>query len=39
MAALILEKKQGADPYAGALIALHPNREWSDIDLRHDEAQ
>ncbi len=39
MAALILKKKQGADPYAKALTALHPNREWTDIDLRHDEAQ
>ncbi|KAL0044959.1 hypothetical protein WJX82_003227 [Trebouxia sp. C0006] len=39
MRALILKKKQGADPYARALTALHPNTEWTDIDLRHAEAQ
>ncbi len=38
MAALILKKKQGADPYARALAALHPNREWTDLHFRHDEA-
>ncbi|KAL0045184.1 hypothetical protein WJX82_011522 [Trebouxia sp. C0006] len=36
--ALILKRKQGADPYARALAALHPNREWTDINLRHAEA-
>ncbi|KAL0022861.1 hypothetical protein WJX77_000862 [Trebouxia sp. C0004] len=39
MAALILKRKKGADPYAMALAALHPNREWADADFRHAEAK
>ncbi|KAA6427494.1 MAG: origin recognition complex 1 [Trebouxia sp. A1-2] len=39
MAALILKRKQGADPYARALAALHPNREWADAEFRHAEAK
>jgi len=39
MAALILNRKQGADPYARALAALHPNREWAVAGVRHAEAK
>ncbi len=39
MTALILKRKQGAEPYAVALAALHPNREWGDPDFRHAEAK
>ncbi len=39
MAALILRRKQGADPYARALAALHPNRVWAEAEFRHAEAK
>ena len=38
MAALVLERKQGAEPYGRALAALHPNREWTDVAFRRPEA-
>ena len=39
MAAVILKRKQGADLYARAMAALHPNREWADVEFRHAEAK
>ena len=39
MAALILKRKQGVDPYARALAALHQHREWAEAEFRHAEAK